>query len=64
LPLAQFLTPQRQREYEDAMTAWRQLGPILPDEPILADPIPAAGGARPGITTPARQFTREAQEGL
>lgn len=64
LPLAQFLTAPRQREYDDAMEAFKQLGPILPDEPTVAEAAPAVVAALPHITPRTLQFTREAQSGL
>ncbi len=64
LPLAQFLTPAREREYADAMAAFEQLGPILPDEPATADTTPAAGAPSPHIDARDLEFTAEDQDGL
>jgi hypothetical protein len=64
LPGAQFLTAARQREYEDAIAAFQQLGPILPDEPDQADPTLAARAPAPDIAPRVRQFTAENQDGL
>lgn len=64
LPLAPYLTAPRQREYEDAIEAFRQLGPILPDEPVTPDGTSAAGMPSPAISARALQFNAENQDGL
>lgn len=64
LPLQSLLTPSRQREYEDAMAAFRQLGPILPDRATEPEPRSAPAPARPHIRRRRLEFTREAQAGL
>jgi hypothetical protein len=64
LPLAQFLTPPRQREYDDAIDALKQLGPILPEEPAVPETTPVVSASSPHITPRTLYFTREAQSGL
>ena len=64
LPGTSFITPQREQEYQDAVEAMRQLGPILPDEATTADTTPYAGPMAPAHTARTLTNTREDQDGL
>jgi hypothetical protein len=64
LPMAQFLTQPRITEYDDAMKAFIQLGPILPDEPVNVDLTLVDGGIMPLWNDRVLSFTRDQQDGL
>lgn len=64
LPGTSFITQQRQQEYDDAVESFRQLGPILPDDPITVDTVAAAGPMSPAFTARVLTMTREDQDGL
>ena len=66
LPLGQLLTPARLQEYQDAVEVMRQYGPILPDEPTVADATAVVGQNTdsPAITAQTLTFTREDTDGL
>lgn len=63
LPVKSLSDPRREKEYDDAMEAFRQLGPIMPETPVVVDTT-EAGAPAPQFNTTERVFTRDTMDGL
>lgn len=63
LPVKLMSTPQRETEYRDALDAFAQLGPILPEVPVTVDTA-QPGGSAPKMNARTSYMTREYQDGL
>jgi len=63
LPAKSLMTPAREQEYRDALDAFKELGAILPEIPVVVDTA-VTQNAVPMLTTRTSIMDRDAQDGL
>jgi hypothetical protein len=63
LPSKVLMTPAREKEYDDALRAFQQLGPIMPEVPVLPD-NEQTGGSIPQMNVRHSRMSSRDQDGL